>query len=76
MAIIIENQTFIDVKEAAALTRRSVGHIYNTWKNNGWEPYSFGWNLYFKKTDVEAWLKSRVIRGRKINQLDVRVKAL
>jgi len=60
MAITLQGEIYLNPKEASVFSCRAKNTIYCKYKAWGWQPYSFGANILFKKSDIEKWLITQI----------------
>ena len=60
MAILLNNEIYFNVEEAAAKSGRAKNTVYQKYKSWGWQPYQFGSNILFRKSDIHKWLVNQI----------------
>ena len=64
---LIGSKTVLDIEEAALFTGLSVGHIYRLTSGRKIPHFKKQRKLYFKKTELEAWmLDTKILRDDEI----------
>ena len=65
---LISAKTVLDLNEAALFTGFSIGHLYRLTSGRQIPHFKKNRNLYFKKSDLEAWMcDNRVQTEKEIN---------